>query len=629
LEPEGIAALAKQTRVGLIPFEQNRLVRRSLPLKAYEYIACGLPVVTVPIDALDAKPTLFGFGTNAEEFAATIERLEGSRAEPSALAERLTAARQNSYEVHFAQLARLLDAELKRRGKSETPLNVLVLYDDRSVQIQTVAEHLEAFKRYSKHNVFYMPGTGTLPGGHGATAAMDLSAFDAVILHYSIRLSLPDHLAASLADAMQAYCGHKVLFIQDEYDTTETARRWIERLGFNTVYTSVPDAQRELVYPNSRFPRVEFLPTLTGYVPEEQELDRFALPIAQRTILIGYRGRILPHQYGELGQEKYRIGTEVKRHAQARGLPVDIEVDDSHRIYGLEWYRFLGSVRSTLGTESGANVFDFDGDLARLAAAHRDMPFDEFAAKYLRPREGLVRMNQISPKIFEAIRLRTALVLFEGNYSGVIRANDHYISLNKDFSNINEIFEKLQDISYLEEMTDRAYRDIIESGRYSYRSFVGGVDTHLASQSLGHRGAKIVSVPLVALRESEAPVLLSPTLTTAVIRSDAILGKGLTREQFVELAAELIPPQVRPEMLPSPQVTAELPSQVALVREPRPDTHILRALWRLIPMGARLNLISSLRRLAYHTRSSIILRRTWRFLPERMRHGISRRIGLG
>ena len=60
---------------------------------------------------------------------------------------------------------------------------------------------------------------------------------------------------------------------------------------------------------------------------------------------------------------KYRIGVDVKALAQERGLPVDIEVDDTKRIYGTDWYRFLGSARATLGTESGSNVFDFDGNV--------------------------------------------------------------------------------------------------------------------------------------------------------------------------------------------------------------------------------------------------------------------------
>ena len=114
-----------------------------------------------------------------------------------------------------------------------------------------------------------------------------------------------------------------------------------------------------------------------------------------------------------------------------RGVPVDIEVDDSKRIYGDDWYRFLGSARATLGTESGSNVFDFDGQLKPMALAAREagISFDEFFAKHLAHREGDVKINQVSPKFFEAIRLRTALICFRGDYSGVLEADKTLHSL--------------------------------------------------------------------------------------------------------------------------------------------------------------------------------------------------------
>ena len=53
LSPEEVRTLALRATVGLIPFVQNEwITRRSFPLKAFEYVACGLPVISVPIDVL-------------------------------------------------------------------------------------------------------------------------------------------------------------------------------------------------------------------------------------------------------------------------------------------------------------------------------------------------------------------------------------------------------------------------------------------------------------------------------------------------------------------------------------------------------------------------------------------------
>jgi hypothetical protein len=88
-------------------------------------------------------------------------------------------------------------------------------------------------------------------------------------------------------------------------------------------------------------------------------------------------------------------------------------------------------------------------------------------------------MNQISPRVFEAIASRTILVLFEGEYSGVIRPDEHFIALKKDGSNLADVIQSLQNNEYIDAMADRAWTDVIESGKYSYKSFVSMVDKEL------------------------------------------------------------------------------------------------------------------------------------------------------
>ena len=100
-------------------------------------------------------------------------------------------------------------------------------------------------------------------------------------------------------------------------------------------------------------------------------------------------------------------------------------------------------------------------------------------------------MNQVSPKIFEAIRLRTALILFEGEYSGVVEAGRHYIPLARDFSNADEVFDRLNDLDFIEALTERAFREVISSERYSYRAFIQGVDAHIDSYGLARPRARL------------------------------------------------------------------------------------------------------------------------------------------
>ncbi|MBI3741899.1 MAG: hypothetical protein HY257_09115 [Chloroflexi bacterium] len=362
----------------------------------------------------------------------------------------------------------------------EPPLNVLVLYDHISTYTTTVKEYLESFLLYSKHRIFYAAATS---GNHAPPTTVDLSLFDVVIIHYSVRLCYDWHILPVYAKAVARFDGLKMLFIQDEYDHTDLARQWMKKLGINVVFTCVPEQFIEQVYPSALLPKVDFIPVLTGYAPLPNAKFSSHKPFAERKYVIGYRGRRLPFHYGDLAREKSFIGQEMRRICEARGISVNIEWEEIKRIYGDKWYAFLRDCRATLGTEGGSNVFDFNGtlksDVDNALKKKPDLSYEEIHHHFLAKHEGNVRMNQISPRIFEAIALRTVLVLFEGDYSGVVKPNLHYILLKKDFSNVDQVLEKLLDDCYLEELTECAYRDIIESGNYSYRGFVQMVDAQI------------------------------------------------------------------------------------------------------------------------------------------------------
>jgi len=355
---------------------------------------------------------------------------------------------------------------------------------------------------------------------------------------------------------------------------------------------------------------------LTGYVPEDVSLEDSAMPLADRPTLIGYRGRRLPHHYGLLGREKYLIGVEVRDRAVSLGLPVDIEVEDSHRIYGNDWYRFLGSCRATLGTESGANVFDESGELKRLSALHDSMSYEAFAEKYLGFHEGRVRMNQISPKIFEAIRLRTALILFEGRYSGIVEPDVHYIPLKRDLSNFTEVVEKIRSLEYLQKLTERAYRDIIESGRWSYRTFAEDFSRYLSRRLLGRPPrARLVAAPILAFQGHESPSMLWPHALMNGLASGQILDHRLGRRAILSAVGS--------PRGPSPAFTLDTrrawqsktlheslrktlkKMNIPLLKKMNVSIHnsnsfirrLLRTLWRILPKRVRYTLGPALRRL--------------------------------
>jgi hypothetical protein len=355
-------------------------------------------------------------------------------------------------------------------------MNVLYLYNESQTYTRTVFEHISSFSIYSDHCAFY---------AHmdiNSELSCDLSSFEVIVIHYSIRLAF-DQVSDKNAVLLKEYKGLKVLFIQDEYDYTRRAWGWINNLGIGLVFSVVPQGVISSVYPPQNFPYTRFVNVLTGYVPRINVFSSTPTPPSQRHLTIAYRGRPLPARYGKLGQEKVGIGKLVKHYCDSKGITHDISWAEEDRIYGDRWYEFMSSSKAMLGSESGSNVFDWDGLLATKIKDYKvscpNASDDEIYKKLIQPLEEDGLMNQVSPRIFEAIAAHTVLVLFEGEYSGVVTPGIHFILLKKDGSNLDEVFKLLSDDGYVDAMTSRAYKDIIDSGRYSYQSFVQRVDKEI------------------------------------------------------------------------------------------------------------------------------------------------------
>ena len=266
--------------------------------------------------------------------------------------------------------------------------------------------------------------------------------------------------------------------LQDEYRWVDSVTETMRYLGIDVLLSIVPEDQIAAVY-GDRIPDTEILPTLAGYVPEK--LSRYpSPPLAGRPIDVGYRGRALPFWNGRLSQEKVWIAQGVLERIRGTGLTHDIAWGESDRIYGRRWTRFLASCKTTLGAESGTSITDFDGSIEGAVREYLgrrpEAGFEDVSRDVLAPYEGNVMMNVVSPRLFEAAALRTAMVLFPGHYGGTVQPWEHYVPLEKDFSNFDVVVESIRDTASLQEMVERARVEIVDSGRYSLRAFVAEFD---------------------------------------------------------------------------------------------------------------------------------------------------------
>jgi hypothetical protein len=356
-----------------------------------------------------------------------------------------------------------------RTDLSRDRLSVLLLCDASPSHAPNVLEHIRALQRFSRHRVDTFNPLGVR---HSRLLRMD--NYDVVVVHYTVFVLHDAHLSPWFREQLAGYQGLKVQFVQDEYRRVDAMTARMRELGIDLLFSSVPPEAVARVY-GPRLRDVEILPTLTGYVPAELE-GRPRPLFHDRPLDVVYRGRSIPYWLGRLGQDKIVIGREFLARAASTGLRCDIAWSEADRIYGDAWYRFLGSSRTTLGTESGASIVDFDGSLQeRTEAFLRSNPtatFGEVEREILLPFEGNAVIQAISPRVFEAAALGTAMVNFTGRYSGVIEPWLHYIPLEKDFSNFDEVVAAIRDDDTLDAVASRAHVDLVSSGRYSLERFV-------------------------------------------------------------------------------------------------------------------------------------------------------------
>ena len=262
----------------------------------------------------------------------------------------------------------------------------------------TIVDHLGAFKSYSRHRVHFFQNLtavyGTLNGRIPTLPkALDLGAFDVLVIHYTNYLPSYECFDALARERIAQFRGLKVLFLQDEYREINLVTEHAGRLGIDVLLPCVPEPEIETS------PRGE-----TAWRNKGCDADRLCARRARgarvprlhrRPIDVGYR-REVPYWLGELGQEKWEIVPRFAAATHGRGLMLDLSYEESDRLYGKAWIKFLASCKTTLGVESGASVFDFTGDIQRSVeryiARHPGATFKEVQHRFFRDHEGSSRL---------------------------------------------------------------------------------------------------------------------------------------------------------------------------------------------------------------------------------------------
>jgi hypothetical protein len=352
---------------------------------------------------------------------------------------------------------------------------------------KTVEDHLYAFRRYGHADYVYV--NLAVPWLANALLAL---RFDSLIWHNTflawVRWLPPAQTRGAIKRArrLAERAPFQVALPQDEFMGSDPVNRLLRDFGVDHVFAVAPESEWPLVYDGVSDGAVGFSRVLTGYLDDEtvSRIERILAETRPRTIDIGYRtGPPIPF-LGRHALLKTEVADVVRQRAQSRGLSVDISTRREDTLLGDDWYRWLSSCRYTIGVEGGASVLDRDGSIRQRVlahqAAHPDASFDELEAACFPDEDGKLSLFAISPRHLEACATETAQILIEGEYNGVLQPERHYLPLRRDFSNLDEVLDAVAaDPERGKRMASAARRDVVDSGRWTYRRLVDDVEREL------------------------------------------------------------------------------------------------------------------------------------------------------
>ena len=297
---------------------------------------------------------------------------------------------------------------------------------------------------------------------HYGRCLLALRQYDLVVVSHA---AAGDDMTVLLKSArgLRRRRGKLVMFIGNEYDLLDEKIGFIGAVGAEFICSQLPTTAAQYLYRECGGSRILSAPHALN--PKIYQPGRGA----ERPVDVGFIGDLYWPFVGD--RERTELIEAFEREGERWGLRCEIR---RQRVARTEWATFLNRCRGTIGAESGTYYLNDRGRL--LAAAreynllqHPEASFEEVFEKFYRGQPREVSGKSISSRHFEPIGTKTCQVLLEGDYNGVLVPDEHYISVRKDRSNVEEAVRRFKDESYRQAVVERAYEHVMANHTYAHR----------------------------------------------------------------------------------------------------------------------------------------------------------------
>ena len=334
---------------------------------------------------------------------------------------------------------------------------------------------------------------------------------DAIVLLHSTNADTLDYLAPIVPTLSERKSARLLTFVGNEYNSPHASLSdkiaMICAMRPDIVATQLLQEAGDYLYAGTCVRVISLPHALNSHVYKPGPAS------AARRLDIGFRGYHYPTYIGD--DARNQAVAKITEHAQALGLSLDFS--ESQRLGRKQWAAFLADCRATVATEAGSWYLSRSEDLVNQVAAYaaenrtgpmigadsplrnivrglplpvksvlaflarngpvkyapfadEDVPFATVYERFFKDAERCpVYSKAVSSRHFDAIGSKTALLMPEGRYNDILTADEHYICIAADMSNVDDALAKFADASTRESITESAYEIVQASHTHAHR----------------------------------------------------------------------------------------------------------------------------------------------------------------
>lgn len=288
----------------------------------------------------------------------------------------------------------------------------------------------------------------------------NMSEYELIIVLHSAAGDNMSALNRSIR-SLQARKGKLLVFFGNEYNLMPEKIGFARDVGAEYIASQLPATSASWLYSDCTTSQVL-------HAPPALNPNLYRPGSSPRPIDIGFRGDAYRLTLGDT--ERSNLIRLFKDRGPQWGLVTDIEFVRYHRT---RWTAFLNQSKGIVGAESGTYYLEKDDRTQLAVEAYLEQApqatFEDVYARFFKDYRNPVSGKAISSRHFEPIGTKTCQVLLDGQYNGILKADEHFICVRKDWSNISEVVRKLKDQEYREQMVNRTYDYVLAHHTYRHR----------------------------------------------------------------------------------------------------------------------------------------------------------------